>query len=41
MITPATVRTVADVRIDQLIQVMEQEPTLVRLDSRIALEPVL
>ncbi len=30
-----------DVRIDQLIQVMEQEPTLVWLDSGFAFEPVL
>jgi hypothetical protein len=30
-----------DVRIDELIQVMEQEPTMVWLDSGVAFEPVL
>ena len=30
-----------DVRIDQLIQIMEQEPTLVWLDSSFGFEPVL
>ena len=30
-----------DIRIDQLIEVMEKEPTLVRLDSGLGFKPVL
>ena len=30
-----------DIRIDQLVQVMEKEPTLVRLDSGLGFKPVL